>query len=113
MKREQIIKAIIDSLGLLEDTKGHGYKLHIYKGKWWISHNVVGSGEPVRQWLEREIEKLYQQTYLNECIAKAEPNLSKIKDVDGDLAEIIEEEKCSRCKDISDELVNWIKCVRE
>ena len=25
--------------------------------------------------------------------------------------EIIEEEKCSRCKDISDELINWIKCV--
>jgi len=56
MKREQIIKAIIDSLGLLEDTEGHGYKLHIYKGEWWISHNVVGSGEPVRQWIERELE---------------------------------------------------------
>jgi hypothetical protein len=92
MKREQIIKAIIDSLGLLEDTKGHGYKLYIYKGEWWISHNVVGSGEPVRQWLDREIEKLYQ---------------------DEELVEIIEEEKCSRCKDISDELINWIKCVRE
>jgi len=58
MKREQIIKAIIDSLGMSEDTKGHGYKLHIYKGEWWISHNVVGSGEPVSQWLEREIDKV-------------------------------------------------------
>jgi hypothetical protein len=61
--------------------------------------------------LASDLEKLYQQTYLNDCIEKATPNLSKIKDVDKELAEIIEEEKCSRCKDISDELINWIKCV--
>jgi hypothetical protein len=54
----QIIKAITDSLGMLEDTEGHGYKLHIYKGEWWISHNVVGSGEPVRQWLKRELDRV-------------------------------------------------------
>ena len=88
--KEQIIKTIIDSLGMSEDTERHGYNLYIYRGEWWISHNIVGSGEPVRQWLEREIEKLYQ---------------------DEEPVEIIEEEKCSRCKDISDELINWIKCV--
>jgi hypothetical protein len=58
MTKEQIIKAITDSLGMPEDTEGHGYKLHIYKGEWWISHNVVGSGEPVRQWIERELDKV-------------------------------------------------------
>lgn len=134
--KEQIIKAIINSLGFLEDTEGHGYKLHIYKDEWWISHNIVGSGEPVKDWLNREIkidddkldmkekisailddyvikiaflggnesmvaertnarirlidelEKLYQQEYLNSCIEKATPALSKIKDVDKELAEI-------------------------
>jgi hypothetical protein len=58
MKREQIIKAIIDSLGMSEDTERHGYNLYIYRGEWWISHNIVGSGEPVSQWLEREIDKV-------------------------------------------------------
>ena len=57
--KEQIIKAIINSLGFLEDTEGHGYKLHIYKDEWWISHNIVGSGEPVKDWLNREIKIEY------------------------------------------------------
>lgn len=35
-----------------------------------------------------EIEKIFQQTYLNDCIEKATPNLSKIKDVDKELKEI-------------------------
>lgn len=35
-----------------------------------------------------EIEKLFRQTYLNECIEKATPNLSKIKDVDETLRKI-------------------------
>ena len=46
-----------------------------------------------------EIDKLYQQTYLNECIEKATPNLSKIKDVDKELSEIRGEDKCcENCK---------------
>jgi len=141
--KEQIIKAITDSLGMPEDTEGHGYKLYIYKGEWWISHNVVGSGEPVRQWIEREIDKVevaeikgtpmpsgwicprcqkvhswmvqscdcypsvitasttepIPENYLNDCIEKATPNLSKIKDVDKELAEIREEDKtCRNCR---------------
>lgn len=31
---------------------------------------------------------VYDESYLNECIEKAKPNLSKIKDVDKELAEI-------------------------
>jgi hypothetical protein len=64
--KEQIIKAIINSLGFLEDTEGHGYKLHIYKDEWWISHNIVGSGEPVKDWLEREFNKLDNETWREE-----------------------------------------------
>ena len=46
-----------------------------------------------------EIEKLFRQTYLNECIEKATPNLSKIKDVDKELAEIKGEDRtCRNCK---------------
>lgn len=36
--------------------------------------------------------------YLKECIEKAAPNLSKIKDVDGELEEIKEERLCCDCK---------------
>ncbi len=40
--------------------------------------------------LEKEIEQkpVYDENYLNECIEKAKPNLSKIKDVDKALDEI-------------------------
>ena len=49
--------------------------------------------------IANELENLYYRTYLNECIAKAEPNLSKIKDVDRELAEIRgEKETCDYCK---------------
>jgi hypothetical protein len=37
---------------------------------------------------KQEIKSGYAENYLNECIKKAEPNLSKIKDVDKELAEI-------------------------
>jgi len=42
-----------------------------------------------------EIEKLYQQEYLNSCIEKATQALSKIKDVDKELAEIRGENNCN------------------
>ena len=49
--------------------------------------------------LSDEIENLFRQTYINECIAKAEPNLSKIQDVDKELAEIREADKsCIYCE---------------
>lgn len=39
------------------------------------------------------------ENYLNDCIEKATPNLSKIKDVDKELAEIREEDKtCRNCR---------------
>ena len=39
------------------------------------------------------------ENYLNDCIEKATPNLSKIKDVDKELAEIRGEDKtCRNCR---------------
>jgi len=54
---------------------------------------------------EQESKPIYDEAYLNECIAKAMPNLSKIKDVDKELAEIrgieeqesIKHETCDGC----------------
>ena len=46
-----------------------------------------------------DLEKLFRDTYLNECIEKAAPNLSKIEDVDKALAEIRgENHNCYNCK---------------
>ena len=50
----------------------------------------------------------------NKCIAELAALKKQLKQAESEpkeLVEIIEEEKCSRCKDISDELINWIKCV--
>ena len=46
-------------------------------------------------------------------VADLNEQLKQAESEPKELVEIIEEEKCSRCKDISDELINWIKCVRE
>ena len=87
--KEQII-AIWDKLGSLVGYDEHGWPITITKED-----------------CADEIEKLYQcehilekvKEYLNECIAKAEPNLSKIKDVDNELAEIRGiKQTCSNCK---------------
>ena len=42
--------------------------------------------------------------YLDDCIEKAAPNLSKIEDVDKELAEIRGEQNCDNCK------YNWLRC---
>ena len=62
-------------------TKQEQIKAIIYKH----TYNGGTNGVPLTIDVESiaiEIDKLYQQTYLNECIEKATPNLSKIKDVD-------------------------------
>ena len=55
--------------------------------------------------MAKQIAALFEREYLNECIEKATPNLSKIKDVDKELAEIRKGvESCGNCKyvDMSD-----------
>ena len=64
-----------------------------------LYHNKLPEYEQIFKDFADEIEKLYQQTYLNDCIEKATPNLSKIKDVDKELAEIRGEDKtCRNCR---------------
>ena len=49
---------------------------------------------------EQESKPIYDEAYLQECIKKATPRLSKIKDVDKELDEIrgIEEQKSEECE---------------
>jgi vacuolar-type H+-ATPase subunit I/STV1 len=55
--------------------------------------------------------KFEQGKQMRDELADLNEQLKQAESEPKELAEIIEEEKCSRCKDISDELINWIKCV--
>ena len=44
-----------------------------------------------------DLEKLFRDTYLDECIEKATPNLSKIEDVDKELSKIKGADNCDNC----------------
>ena len=58
--------------------------------------------------LRKQLEKAQETEYLNECIEKATPNLSKIKDIDKELAEIRgERETCANCKHDSHSLQHY------
>ena len=39
-----------ESLG--ECSEGNEYEIVPYDGKFWINHKVVGSGEPLLQWVQ-------------------------------------------------------------
>ena len=62
----------------------------------------------IRGWTN--IMQKHKMNYYDE-IADLRQQLKQAESEPKELVEIIEEEKCSRCKDISDELINWIKCV--
>lgn len=53
---EQISKALVDSLGA--PIEGNNYTIHSINGERWITHNEVGSGEPLKQWIESELKKI-------------------------------------------------------
>jgi hypothetical protein len=96
--KEKIIKQIVESLG--DGTGGKmDYRIWYFRGEWWIICEPIGSAEPVHDWLNRELD----WQYLNECIEKATPALSKIKDVDKELGEIKGENNCNNCI--------WGKCL--
>lgn len=61
------------------------------------NESMVAEKTNARIRLIDELEKLYQQEYLNSCIEKATPALSKIKDVDKELSEIRGENNCNNC----------------
>ncbi len=44
------IEKIINSLG--DAVPENKYVLKVIDGEWWIEHDIVGSGEPVEQWLK-------------------------------------------------------------
>lgn len=45
-----------DSLG--ECSEGNDYEIISINGERWINHKVVGSGEPLKQWIKSAIENL-------------------------------------------------------
>jgi hypothetical protein len=117
--KEQIIKAIINSLGS-PDIDENTYKLYPYKGEWWISHNIVGSGEPVKDWLNREIkiEYMSNSTLNNGWICPrcqkvhswlsmtcdCPPNVITASTIESkEVTEIKGENNCNNCK--------WGKCL--
>ena len=51
--KKSIINKLYLSLG--ECEPGNDYEIKVYDGRFWISHKEVGSGEPLKQWIEREI----------------------------------------------------------
>lgn len=57
---EKIVSGIVDSLG--DTSEGNDYHIHSVNGNRWITHNEVGSGEPLKQWLKSEIEKHIEQS---------------------------------------------------
>jgi hypothetical protein len=56
-KIDVIVSSIIQSLGEHEEGVEHSYEIKFYAGKWWITHQQVGSGQPVDQWLEDVIKE--------------------------------------------------------
>ena len=51
-----ISSTLIRSLG--DCVEGNEYEIVPDKdGRWWINHKVVGSGEPLKQWIESELSK--------------------------------------------------------
>jgi hypothetical protein len=46
-------RELIKSLGTPDKVNTYSLKPD-EDGVWWLSHDVVGSGEPLSQWLERE-----------------------------------------------------------
>ena len=57
---EKVVSGIVDSLG--EPSNDNDYHIHSVNGNRWITHNEVGSGEPLKQWLKSEIEKHIEQS---------------------------------------------------
>lgn len=51
--KTNIIDSIISDLG--DPVEGNTYKIAPYKREWWIDHMRVGSGEPLRQFLNEAI----------------------------------------------------------
>lgn len=49
------------ALSLGEPVKGNEYEIKVIDGRFWIEHKQVGSGEPLEQWIESEIQKFNQK----------------------------------------------------
>jgi len=47
------IEKLLTSLG--EPVDGNEYEIKNHNGEWWIDHKVIGSGEPLSQWLGKYI----------------------------------------------------------
>jgi len=47
------MEKLIKSLG--EPVEGNEYIIKHINGEWWIEHKEVGSGEPLKQWLETNL----------------------------------------------------------
>ena len=68
---------------------GTGKEIERLKSLGLQPHDIFRDSQYASQKAQsKDEEQLYTREYLNECIEKATPNLSKIKDVDKELAEI-------------------------
>jgi hypothetical protein len=47
------MEKLIESLG--EPIEGNEYIIKPIDGEWWIEHKEVGSGEPLKQWIETHL----------------------------------------------------------
>ena len=52
---EKVVSGIVDSLGA--PIEGNDYTIHTINGERWITHKEIGSGEPLKQWIESELKK--------------------------------------------------------
>ena len=88
----KIVNGIVDSLG--ETSKGNDYHIHSVNGNRWITHNEVGSGEPLKQWLKSEIEKHIEQSKPQEItsLEDANKNLRERHSIALDTIEELKEE---------------------
>ena len=89
---EKVVSGIVDSLG--DPIEGNDYTIHTINGERWITHNEVGSGEPLKQWLKSEIEKHIEQSKPEEItsLEDANKNLRERHSIALDTIEELKEE---------------------
>ena len=55
--KEEIADLLNDSLGSADDSiEYHNYLIRPLNHEWWIFHNGVGSGEPLKQWIKHNLK---------------------------------------------------------
>ena len=102
MTAEEILKENLnESLWTFISTYPVAYKSDLMLKDWILMAMEEYAKLPIK---EQESKPIYDEAYLNECIAKATSRLSKIKDVDIELDEIRGIEQESKTVTITEEI---------